>query len=150
VIAAARGTQKLELARDQGADTVLDYSSPAWTDEIRGIADVVFDGVGDEIGLAAFNATADGGTFSAHGSTVGGFTAVNREEAARRNITLRGIQDVQIAWEERIRLLAAALDKAAEGILKPVIGQTFPLDRTAEAHNAIETRTVLAKTLLLP
>ncbi|GAA4242252.1 zinc-binding dehydrogenase [Actinomadura meridiana] len=150
VIAAARGTQKLELAREQGADTVLDYSSPTWADEIHGTADVVLDGVGDKIGLAAFAATANGGTFSAHGSTLGGFTAADQQEAERRNITLRGIQDLQVSWDERLNLLERALQKAAEGILTPVIGQTYPLDQAAEAHKAIETRTVLAKTLLLP
>ncbi|TYB42936.1 zinc-binding dehydrogenase [Actinomadura chibensis] len=150
VAAAARGARKLELARELGADIVLDYSEPGWADEIRGQADTVFDGVGDRIGLAAFGATADGGTFSAHGATLGGFTAADPEEAGRRGITLRGIQDVQIGRDERIRLLRKALAKAAEGVLGPVIGQTFPLERAADAHTAIENRTVLAKTLLLP
>ncbi|TMQ90646.1 zinc-binding dehydrogenase [Actinomadura soli] len=150
VVAAARGGRKLELARELGADVVLDYSRPGWTDEILGKVDVVFDGVGDEIGLAAFAATRDGGTFSAHGSTLGGFTAVDTQEADRRGITLRGIRDVQISRTERMRLLGSALEKAAEGVFKPVIGQTFPLGRAADAHTAIEERTVLAKTLLLP
>ncbi|TDD34754.1 NADPH:quinone reductase [Actinomadura sp. KC06] len=149
VVAAARGAQKLELARELGADFVLDYSKPGWTDEILGKVDVVFDGVGDKIGLAAFAATKDGGTFSAHGSTLGGFTAVDSQEAERRGIALRGIRDVQIGKNERMRLLGGALEKAAEGVMRPVIGQTFPLERAAEAHAAIENRTVLAKTLLL-
>ncbi|MFI0407685.1 zinc-binding dehydrogenase [Actinomadura sp. 3N508] len=150
VIAAARDARKLELARELGADVVLDYSRPRWTDEILGKVDVVFDGVGDKIGLAAFAATRDGGTFSAHGSTLGGFTAVDPQKAERKGIILRGIQDVQISKPERMRLLGSALEKAAEGVFKPVIGQTFPLERAADAHTAIETRTVVAKTLLLP
>jgi NADPH2:quinone reductase len=150
VAAAARGARKLELAREVGADIVLDYSEPGWADAIRGQADVVFDGVGDRIGLAAFDATADGGTFSAHGATLGGFTATDPERAERRGITLRGIQDVQLGTDERMRFLREALEKAAEGVLNPVIGQTFPLDRAADAHTAIENRTVLAKTLLIP
>ncbi|MFC4052015.1 zinc-binding dehydrogenase [Actinomadura syzygii] len=150
VAAAARGARKLELARELGAEIVLDYSEPGWADEIRGQADAVFDGVGDRIGLAAFEATAEGGTFSAHGATLGGFTATDPKEAARRGITLRGIMDVQLSTDERVRLLSKALVKAAEGVLNPVIGQTFPLDRAADAHTAIENRTVLAKTLLLP
>ncbi|TYK46037.1 zinc-binding dehydrogenase [Actinomadura decatromicini] len=150
VAAAARGARKLELARELGADLVLDYSEPGWTDAIRGQADAVFDGVGDRIGLAAFDATADGGTFSAHGATLGGFTATDPTEAARRGVTLRGIMDVQLGTDERTRLLRKALEKAAEGVLDPVIGQTFPLERAADAHTAIENRTVLAKTLLLP
>jgi NADPH:quinone reductase len=30
----------------------------------------------------------------------------------------------------------------------PIIGQTFPLERAADAHRAIETRDVIGKTLL--
>lgn len=150
VVAAARGARKLELARELGADVVLDYSEPGWTDEVRGRAEVVLDGVGDRIGLAAFDATAEGGTFSAHGSTLGGFAAVDPREAERRGIALRGIQDLQIATDERVRLLRKVLAKAAEGVLTPVIGQTFPLEQAADAHKEIENRTVLGKTLLLP
>ncbi|WUI02148.1 zinc-binding dehydrogenase [Spirillospora sp. NBC_00431] len=150
VIAAARGELKLELARSLGADVVLDYSKPRWADEIHGRAEVVFDGVGHEIGLAAFAATKDGGTFSAHGAAVSGFAAVDPNEAERRGITLRGIQDVQLGPDDRMRLLNNALAKAAEGVIKPVIGQTFPLEQAPDAHKAIENRTVLAKTLLLP
>jgi NADPH:quinone reductase-like Zn-dependent oxidoreductase len=48
-----------------------------------------------------------------------------------------------------VALAAAALAEAAAGRLRPVIGQTFPLDLAADAHAALEARTALAKTLLL-
>jgi NADPH2:quinone reductase len=32
----------------------------------------------------------------------------------------------------------------------PVVGQTFPLEKAADAHAAIEARTVFGATLLLP
>jgi NADPH2:quinone reductase len=44
---------------------------------------------------------------------------------------------------------ALALDLAAAGKLRPVIGQTFPLAEAAAAHRAIEERTTVGKTLLL-
>jgi NADPH2:quinone reductase len=31
-----------------------------------------------------------------------------------------------------------------------LIGQTFPLDRAADAHRAIEARETIGKTLLIP
>ncbi|MFD0855378.1 zinc-binding dehydrogenase, partial [Actinomadura adrarensis] len=34
--------------------------------------------------------------------------------------------------------------------LRPHIGQTFPLERAADAHTAMEARTVIGKTLLIP
>jgi NADPH2:quinone reductase len=43
-----------------------------------------------------------------------------------------------------------ALNVAAKGTIRPIIGQTFPLDDAAAAHAAIESRTTIGKTLLLP
>ncbi|MFD0818167.1 zinc-binding dehydrogenase, partial [Micromonospora zhanjiangensis] len=37
---------------------------------------------------------------------------------------------------------------AAAGRVRPLVGQTFPLERVAEAHAAIEGRAVIGKTLL--
>ena len=42
------------------------------------------------------------------------------------------------------------LAEAAEGRYRPVIGQTFPLDKASDAHAAIAARTAVGKTLLVP
>ena len=65
-------------------------------------------------------------------------------------MTLRGIADVQLSDADVRRLTQEALAAAAAGRIAPVIGQTFPLERAADAHAAIEARTVFGKTLLLP
>jgi NADPH2:quinone reductase len=155
VVAAARGAEKLDLARRLGADVTVDYSEPGWAERVLEAtgghgADVVFDGVGDEIGRAAFDATADGGRFSAHGATIGGFTELDPQEVERRGVTLRGIADVQLDLAERQRHAAAALAEVAAGTLKPVIGRTYPLAEAADAHTAIENRAVIGKVLILP
>jgi len=155
VIAAARGAAKLDLARELGADVTVDYSEPGWAERVLEAtgghgADVVFDGVGDEIGRAAFDATAEGGRFSAHGATIGGFTELDPQEVERRRVTLRGIADVQLDLAGRQRLAAAALAEVAARRLKPVIGKTFPLVDAAGAHTAIENRAVIGKVLILP
>lgn len=41
-----------------------------------------------------------------------------------------------------------ALDEAAAGRLRPVIGQRFALDDASAAHAAMESRTTVGKTLL--
>ncbi|TNY35775.1 zinc-binding dehydrogenase [Thermomonospora catenispora] len=148
VIAAARGERKLALARELGADEVVDCARDGWTNGL-GEVDVVLDGVGGDVGRAAFELVARGGRFSAHGTPAGGFATVDAEEARRRGVTLRGIADLRFDLAERVRLAAAALTEAAAGRLRPVIGQTFPLERAAEAHAAIEARRVVGKTLLL-
>jgi NADPH:quinone reductase len=152
VIGAARGARKLEVIRAAGADLALDYSEPGWLKQVheftggRG-ADVVFDGAGGKLGAAAFGATAAGGRFSAHGVSDGGFAAIDPQEAGQRGITVHGIPQHEPAGLRR--LAAMALADAAAGRIRPVIGQTFALERAADAHAALAARTAIAKTLLL-
>jgi NADPH2:quinone reductase len=153
VIGAARGERKLDLARDLGASVVVGYSQPDWPQQVLAATggagpDVVFDGVGGETGQAAFAITARGGRFSAHGAPSGGFAPIDRQEAERRMITLRGIEQAQFAPADARRLTERALSEAAAGRIRPIIGQRYPLARAADAHRAIEARDVIGKTLL--
>ncbi|MEV4062236.1 zinc-binding dehydrogenase [Nonomuraea dietziae] len=45
--------------------------------------------------------------------------------------------------------MATALELAAQGRLRPTIGQTYPLEEAASAHRAIEARQTTGKTLLV-
>jgi NADPH2:quinone reductase len=47
-------------------------------------------------------------------------------------------------------LVGQAVDAVAAGTLRPVIGRTYPLEQADQAHQAIENRAVVGKTLLLP
>jgi NADPH:quinone reductase len=47
------------------------------------------------------------------------------------------------------KLTAQAVAEVAAGRLAPVIGQAYPLDRAADAHRGLETRTAVGKTLLV-
>lgn len=154
VIGAARGQRKLDLVQALGADAVVDYSELGWPERVREATggtgpDVVFDGVGGQIGRAAFEVTARGGRFSAHGAPSGGFAEIDPREAERRGVTVSGIEQVQLAPADAKRLAERALSEAVAGRIRPVIGQTFPLERAADAHAAIEARGVIGKTLLL-
>jgi NADPH2:quinone reductase len=60
-----------------------------------------------------------------------------------------GIDRVQFTPADIRRLTGQALRQAAAGRLRPVIGQTFPLEQAADAHRAIEARAVTGKTLLV-
>ncbi|HEV7711762.1 MAG TPA: zinc-binding dehydrogenase [Asanoa sp.] len=151
VVAAARGTVKLERIRTLGADVVVDYSSPDWADRVRdetGGLDVVLDGAGGDYGRAAFDLVAAGGRFSAHGMPAGAFASADPEVARARGITATGIDAVQLSPELFRTYLRRALDEVANGRIAPLIGQTFPLERAADAHAAIENRTAVGKTLL--
>ncbi len=155
VVAVARDERKLARIRELGADAVIDSEAPDWIGRARaalggGGADVVLDNIGGRVGVAAFALVAPGGRFSAHGTPSGGFTPIDAAEAARRDVAVSGIADVQLDDADRKRLIKQALVEAAAGRIRPVIGQTFPLARAAEAHAAIEARTVFGKTLLVP
>ena len=150
VIALAGEERKLAVPRDLGADLVVDYSDPDWPSLVHAAAghvDVVFDGVGGGTGLAAFNLLGPGGRFCPFGMASGGFAPVDPELARQRDvIVLRGAPPDPA----RLRALsAAALDQAAAGRIRPVIGQELALSQAAEAHAAIESRAAIGKTLLV-
>ncbi|MER6005409.1 zinc-binding dehydrogenase [Nonomuraea angiospora] len=152
VVGAARGSRKLDLIRELGAEAAVDYSEPGWTGrvlEATGGAgpDVVFDGVGGEIGRAAFEVTARGGRFSVHGASSGEVTVV--DPARREDVEVIGIEQLFDFGPHLARWAEQMMAQAAAGLVRPVIGQTFPLERAADAHAAIEHRTALGKTLLL-
>ncbi|MET0692580.1 MAG: zinc-binding dehydrogenase [Propionibacteriaceae bacterium] len=152
VVAAARGS-KLDRVRALRPDVAVDTEDPDWVARVRHAlggdgVDVILDNVGGDLGEASFDLLRAGGRFSSHGTPSGRFASVDPERAATRGVTIFGIRDVQFSAVDRTRFTEQALAEAAEGILVPVIGQTFPLERAGEAHAAIESRTVFGKTLL--
>jgi NADPH:quinone reductase-like Zn-dependent oxidoreductase len=55
---------------------------------------------------------------------------------------------VQLTHATGAEVVAAARGSRKLGRLRPLIGQTFPLERAADAHAGIEQRTAIGKTLL--
>nr|WP_221493740.1 zinc-binding dehydrogenase [Actinomadura coerulea] len=154
VVGAARGARKLDLVRELGAEAAVDYSEPTWTERVLEATDgagpdVVFDGVGGQIGRAAFEVTARGGRFSVHGASSGEVTLIDSVEARSKGVELIGIEQLFGFGPNVTRWAEEMMSQAAAGLVRPVIGQTFPLERAADAHAAIEDRTAVGKTLLL-
>ncbi|MEU4827184.1 zinc-binding dehydrogenase [Actinomadura sp. NPDC023710] len=154
VLGAARGAHKLDLIRELGADAAVDYSEPAWTKRVLEATDgagpdVVFDGVGGRIGRAAFEVTARGGRFSVHGASSGEVTLIDSADARSRGVDVIGIEQLFDFRPNVVRWAEQMMSQAATGLVRPIIGQTFPLERAADAHAAIEDRTAVGKTLLL-
>ena len=149
VVALAGQSRKLAIARDLGADLAVDYSRDGWDTRVRdavGEVDVVFNGVGGDIGLAAFGLLATGGRFCPFGMASGRFARVTPELAQARQVTIRA--GAAASPEELAALVRTALAEAAAGRLRPVVGQEFELAAAADAHAAIEARTTVGKTLL--
>jgi NADPH2:quinone reductase len=152
VVGAIRGEAKAAVVRALGAAAVA-YDVPGWpeaaVEAAAGRFDVVLDGVGGDVGRAAFGVIADGGRFSAHGAPSGDFAPVEPQEAASRGIVLRTIRDLWFAPEEAAPLLAGALGDAAAGHLRPAVIRPLPLRRAADAHRVVDERRTAGKTVLL-
>jgi NADPH2:quinone reductase len=132
---------------------IVDSDDPEWPARIRtaiGEVDVILDNVGGDLGEAAFELLAKGGRFSAHGTPSGRFANLDTERVNERGAEVIGIGNVQLSLAERHRLTDLILAEAAAGTIRPLIGQTWPLGQAAEAHAAIEARTVLGTTQLTP
>jgi NADPH:quinone reductase len=149
VVAAAGGERKVAVAAGLGADVAVDYAAPGWADQVRaglGAVDVVFDGVGGSIALTAIGLLRDGGRFCAFGMASGSFAQLGGDSVTGRGIEV--IRGAPVGPAQMRELSAEALAMAAAGLLKPLVGQMFPLDRAADAHAAIEARATVGKTLL--
>jgi NADPH2:quinone reductase len=150
VVALAGGERKLRVARDLGADVAVSYQDGDWAERVRDTAggvDVVFDGVGGNIGRAAFDLLRPGGRFCPFGMASGTFTPLTPELARARQVTVLagGTPD-----PEKLKgLVRMALAEAAAGRIRPVVGQEYELERAADAHAAIESRQTTGKTLLV-
>jgi NADPH:quinone reductase len=150
VIALAGGERKLTVARELGAELAIDYRNADWAREVRAAGaavDVVFDGVGGAIGLAASELLGPGGRFCPFGMAGGSFAAVSTESAAAGDFTI--LRAARSTPEELVALTRSALREAELGRLAPVIGQEFELADAAAAHAAIENRETIGKTLLV-
>jgi NADPH:quinone reductase len=145
-VGAARGDTKLATAEQVGAHEVIDYSKAGWVDHVEPV-DVVFDGVGGDLGRSAFELLAPGGRMVSYGMASGEWTGIDPRDAERRGVHL--VDTPPLGPGDSRRLTAAALGAAAGGELRPVIGQTVPLGSVAAAHAAIEARTTVGKTLLV-
>jgi NADPH2:quinone reductase len=152
VVAIARAA-KLARVRQLNPDEVIDSEQPDWVEQARAAvggrgADVVLDNVGGELGEASFSLVTSNGRFSAHGTPSGRFAQLDGQ-AAKRGVSVTGIEAVQLSDADVRYYTEQALMGAAAGTITPVIGQTFPLEQAAAAHAAIEARDVFGKTLIL-
>ena len=144
VVAAAGGARKTGVARDLGADEVVDYTAPGWSDGVAPV-DVVLDGVGGDIARAAFELLGQGGRMVSFGLASGEWAGIGEEAAVARGVALVQAKPTPQTMREYTE---SALAEAAARRLRPLIGQRFPLERAAAAHAAIESRASVGKTLL--
>ncbi|MGH2761683.1 MAG: NADPH:quinone oxidoreductase family protein [Thermoleophilaceae bacterium] len=158
VVATASSAEKREIAREHGADVVLDSADPdALLDRLMEATDghgcdVVVDGVGGPMFEPSLRALAFGGRYVIAGSASQQPAMLDARRLLPRAQTVCGFILARISEEdpgEPARTLLRLCDLVREGALKPRC-ETLPLERAPEVHLSIENRTLAGKVVLNP
>lgn len=156
VIAAASSAEKLEVAKAAGADELINYSESNLKDEVKRLtggqgADVIYDPVGGDLFDAAIRSIAWNGRL-----LVVGFASGRIPELPVNLTLLKGAAVVGVFWgafaQRQPQDNAANFQQLfawhAEGKLKPLVSQTFPLAQAAEAINTLGQRKAVGKVVV--
>jgi NADPH2:quinone reductase len=156
VIASASSEDKRALARRLGADAVIDSAPEGLGERIReaagGEVDVIYEMAGGESFDESFGVLAPLGRIVAYG------IATREQNEIRTGKLLRTSRGVVGFWFNHIftkpglaeEALADLFARAARDEIEVVIGDTFPLERAAEAQVALAERRTTGKLLLDP
>ena len=157
VIAAASTTEKLEVAKAAGADELINYTSENLKERLKELTqgqgvDVIYDPVGGTFFEEAFRSIAWNGRF-----LVVGFASGGGIPALPANLPLlKGAALIGVFWgafaqrqpQDNLANFQQLFSWYAEGKLKPLVSQTFPLARSAEAINALGQRKAVGKVVV--
>ena len=157
VIGVAGGPGKTALAHDLGAAITADYLRPGWAQRVRaelpdrGVT-LVLDGVGGDIGRTAMSLLGVGGRLVMFGQASGSLIPLTADDLYRLGVTAAAAIGARIIQRPGglTDLETQAIQAAAQGNLKPVIGRRYPLADAAAAHTAIESRSTTGKIVLRP
>ncbi|WP_122585198.1 NADPH:quinone oxidoreductase family protein [Pseudomonas viridiflava] len=156
VIAAASSAEKLEVAKNAGADELINYTDTSLKDEIKRLtngngADVIYDPVGGDLFDQAIRAIAWNGRL-----LVVGFASGRIPELPVNLALLKGASVVGVFWGSFAQ--RQPQDNAAnfkqlfawfeEGKLKPLVSQVYPLERAGEAIDALGRRRAVGKVVV--
>jgi len=156
VIATASSPEKLDFARRQGADHVLDYTSESWVEQVKALtggrgADVIYDPVGGDIFDLSTRCIAPYGRL-----LVIGFAGGRIPSIAANRILLKNISVVGVFWGGHVKLNPEYLATTqqfldaflAAGELRPEVSGVWPLRELPAAMQALSERRVLGKAVL--
>ena len=158
VIACASSENKLALARQHGADAVINYAAEDLREALRRATDgkgpdVIYDPVGGPYSEPALRAIGWEGRFLVVGFAAGDIPKLPLNLVLLKNCDVRGV--FWGAWSEREpeahrANIAQLLTWCADGKLAVHIHRIFPLAQTAQALKALAGRSVMGKVILRP
>ncbi|OEC47452.1 NADPH:quinone oxidoreductase [Pseudomonas sp. 1D4] len=156
VIAAASSDEKLDVAKAAGADLLINYSTNSLKEKVKELtggqgADVIYDPVGGDLFDEAIRSIAWNGRL-----LVVGFASGRIPELPVNLALLKGAAVVGVFWgsfaqrqpQDNLANFQQLFAWHAEGKLKPLVSQTFPLERAAEAINALGQRKAVGKVVV--
>jgi zinc-binding alcohol dehydrogenase/oxidoreductase len=137
--------EKIEKAKELGAEGGVNYKDEDWSRELKSIAGGVnlsVDHVGGEAFDALVSLAAPGGRIVTFGATVGPKVTVVMPRIFLKHLTVLG---TAMGTSEEF---GAMLELYQEGGLRPVINETFPLEETAAAMQYMEEGAGIGKIIL--
>ncbi len=158
LIGTAGSDEKCELALRLGANHCINYRDGDFADAVSQITDgagvdVVMDGVGKDTFEASLDCLKPLGMMISFGNASGPVPPVNLLTlASKGSLKLtRTTLFTFLADFDRCQEMAQHLfSKVLSGAIQVQIGQTFPLEQVAAAHQALEARETTGSTILLP
>ena len=162
---------KHDALRTFGVEHTIDYRHANVADEVRKITrgrgvDVVLDPIGGRSFLDSYKLLAPLGRLvifglsaAAPGERRSWFRAFRAWQSTPRFDPLsminrnRGVFGLHVGhlWEQHGQLaplMATLMSELGAGRLRPVVARTFPLDRAADAHRFIQSRSNIGKVVL--
>jgi NADPH2:quinone reductase len=158
LIGVAAGEEKCEQARANGYFQVIDRKREDILARVKEITGgkgvpVVFDSVGKATFDTSIDALAPRGIFVSFGATSGPPPAVEASLLQKKGslyFTRPTLATYSGSPEEYAASSAAVFDLVAKGVLKPSIGQRYPLAEAAQAHRDLESGQTTGSTILVP
>jgi NADPH2:quinone reductase len=157
IIGTASTPEKRALAKDAGADELIDYTTQDFAEETKRITsgngvDVVYDSVGRTTFDKSLDCLIPRGMMVLFGQSSGPVPPVDPQIHNRKGskFLTRPLLAHHVATrEELVRRASDVLGWMRDGVLKVRIGAEFPLERAADAHRALEGRETTGKVLLV-
>jgi NADPH2:quinone reductase len=158
VIGTAGSEEKVALAREHGCEHAINYRTDDFVARVKEITDgkgvdVVYDGVGKATFEPSLDCLKPRGLMVSFGNASGVVSIPDLTILSRKGslyVTRPTTGTYYSRPEDFRRAMAAVYAAVRSGDVKPIIGQTFPLEDAADAHRALEGRGTIGATLLVP
>jgi NADPH2:quinone reductase len=156
VIAAASTDEKLAVARERGADEVINYATEKLTDRVMALtdgkgADVCFDPVGGELFDAALSSLGWGGRILLIGF-VAGVPQIPANRLLVKHRAALGSSLRYFRWHAPDKLRRSVEELVrwyGEGKLRPLVTHRLPLERSVEAIRLLTDRKAHGKVVVV-